>query len=128
VGAAIARRAESRYHRGMKPGDRCEHLEAAATRTNGVTPDAQGCVDCLPIGGNWVHLRVCLACGHVGCCDSSPNKHATGHFKSTNHPVVRSYEPGEEWAWCYIDDAMVDGFPAHAGESATQHYSAPHRK
>ncbi|HUQ05224.1 MAG TPA: UBP-type zinc finger domain-containing protein [Kofleriaceae bacterium] len=85
-------------------------------------PDAEGCVDCIPIHGRWVHLRVCLTCGHVGCCDSSPNKHATKHFHSTGHTVIRSYEPGETWAWCYVHELMSNGFPAFPGESATKHY------
>jgi uncharacterized UBP type Zn finger protein len=54
-----------------------------------------------------VHLRLCLACGHVGCCDSSPNRHATKHFHATRHPIVRSFEPGEDWRWCYVDEAVV---------------------
>jgi len=61
------------------------------------------CEDCIKTGDSWVHLRMCLECGHVGCCDSSENKHATKHFRQTNHPLVRSAEPGEKWAWCYID-------------------------
>jgi uncharacterized UBP type Zn finger protein len=66
------------------------------------TPD--GCEDCLRDGGRWVHLRLCLTCGHVGCCDSSPNRHASAHARQTTHPIVRSFEPGEDWRWCYIDD------------------------
>ena len=73
-----------------------------------VTPSADGCEDCLRIGGTWVHLRMCLTCGHVGCCDNSPSRHATAHHHSTGHPLIRSLEPGEEWSWCYIDEvAMV---------------------
>ncbi len=67
----------------------------------------EGCEDCLAIGGRWVHLRLCLTCGHVGCCDSSPNTHATKHFHAEGHPVIRSFEPGEEWRWCYVDQAIV---------------------
>jgi len=59
------------------------------------------------MGSDWVHLRLCLSCGHVGCCDSSPNKHATKHFKVTEHPIIRSFEPGEDWEWCYVDQVMV---------------------
>ena len=67
-----------------------------------------GCEDCLRIGGVWLHLRICLTCGHVGCCDDSPNRHATAHFHETGHPLIRSLEPGEEWSWCYVDEvAMV---------------------
>ena len=67
-------------------------------------PHALGCEECLATGGRWVHLRLCLACGHVGCCDSSPGTHATKHFRSSGHPVVQSFEPGEGWAWCYVDE------------------------
>ena len=67
-------------------------------------PRTRGCEECLTIGARWVHLRLCLSCGHVGCCDSSPNKHATKHFRATGHPVVRSFEPGETWKWCYVDE------------------------
>jgi uncharacterized UBP type Zn finger protein len=67
-----------------------------------VRPRSWGCEECLKTGGFWVHLRLCLTCGHVGCCDSSPNRHATKHFHKTQHPLIRSLEPGENWAWCYI--------------------------
>ena len=69
-----------------------------------VAPGTAGCEECLRIGQKWVHLRLCLACGHVGCCDSSIGKHATKHFHRTKHPVMRSLEPGESWAWCYADN------------------------
>jgi Zn-finger in ubiquitin-hydrolases and other protein len=62
-----------------------------------------GCEDCLAAGQQWLHLRICLECGHVGCCDDSPHQHATAHANATGHPIIRSLEPGEEWAWCYID-------------------------
>ncbi|MDR3689580.1 MAG: UBP-type zinc finger domain-containing protein [Fimbriimonas sp.] len=81
----------------------CAHLE----QISDVVPSAPGCEDCLRTGGRWVHLRMCLICGHVGCCDSSPNKHATAHFHSTGHPIVQSAEPGESWRWCYIDQTYV---------------------
>ena len=68
----------------------------------------RGCEECLKIGSYWVHLRECLICGNVACCDSSPNKHATKHFHATKHPVLRSIEPGESWGWCYIDEVMVE--------------------
>ena len=68
----------------------------------------EGCAECIAIGGSWVHLRLCLACGHVGCCDNSPGMHATGHFQDQGHPLVRSYEPGEDWWWCYVDEMVVD--------------------
>ncbi len=72
-----------------------------------VQPSAKGCEDCLKIGGRWVHLRLCLTCGHVGCCDSSPNRHARGHFQASTHPIIQSFEPGEDWRWCYVDDAYL---------------------
>jgi hypothetical protein len=62
-----------------------------------------GCEDCLAAGQEWLHVRICLECGHVGCCDQSPHRHATAHANATSHPIIRSLEPGEEWAWCYID-------------------------
>jgi hypothetical protein len=73
-----------------------------------VKPRTSGCEECLKLGDNWVHLRLCLTCGHVGCCDSSKNKHATKHFLATRHPVMRSVEPGEDWGWCYVDRVMLD--------------------
>jgi len=67
-----------------------------------------GCEDCLRVGGIWLHLRICLTCGHVGCCDDSPNRHATAHFRASEHPLIRSLEPEEEWSWCYVDElAMI---------------------
>ena len=65
-----------------------------------------GCEDCPRVGGWWVHLRVCMSCGHVGCCNDSPNRHATAHLRSTGHPVIQSYEPGEDWWYCYLDDLV----------------------
>jgi uncharacterized UBP type Zn finger protein len=80
----------------------CEHLEHLNPN---VEPDShEGCTDCLAIGSTWVHLRECMTCGHVACCDSSPNQHATRHHRATGHPVVRSLEPGENWLWCYVDE------------------------
>ena len=72
-----------------------------------VTPSAEGCEDCLRIGGFWVHLRMCMTCGHVGCCDSSPNKHASKHARGSAHPIARSIEPGENWLWCYVDEVAL---------------------
>jgi EmrB/QacA subfamily drug resistance transporter len=72
-----------------------------------VAPSSRGCEECMRKGDRWIHLRLCLSCGHVGCCDSSKNRHATAHFWATNHPVVRSFEPGENWRWCYIDEVVV---------------------
>jgi uncharacterized UBP type Zn finger protein len=72
-----------------------------------VQPSSKGCEDCLKIGATWVHLRLCLECGHVGCCDESPNRHATKHFHKTKHPIIQSFEPGEDWRWCYVDEIEV---------------------
>jgi len=80
--------------------DGCEHVG----RIRPVVPSAPGCEDCLAIDARWVHLRLCLTCGHVGCCDSSPNRHATAHYRTTGHPIVASAEPGEAWAWCFVDE------------------------
>ena len=82
----------------------CKHLREA----HEPTPSGKGCVECLQMGDTWVHLRLCLECGHVGCCDSSKNKHATKHFHATKHPVVRSFEPGENWRWCYVDEVYAE--------------------
>jgi hypothetical protein len=79
-----------------------------------VPPSGTGCAECLAAGGWWVHLRRCTACGHVGCCDTSPARHATAHWKQTGHPVIASYEPAESWMFDYRDDSMLDG-PALAG-------------
>lgn len=67
-----------------------------------------GCEECLAAGGRWVHLRLCIECGHVGCCDSSPARHATAHHHATGHPLVRSFEPGENWWWCYEDEVLFE--------------------
>lgn len=77
----------------------CDHL----SQVQPVAARAEGCEECLKTGSWWVHLRLCLECGHVGCCDDSPNRHATHHFHATKHPIIVSYEPGEQWAWCYVD-------------------------
>jgi uncharacterized UBP type Zn finger protein len=90
--------------RPVRHPERCTHLETIRD-VEARTPE--GCEECLQIGGTWVHLRLCLSCGHVGCCDNSPNRHATAHFKSTSHPIVESFEPGEEWRWCYVDGVYV---------------------
>jgi uncharacterized UBP type Zn finger protein len=82
----------------------CEHFHGLAQREG----NTDGCEECLQTGDRWVHLRVCLVCGHVGCCDQSRNKHATKHFHATGHPVMRSGEPGENWGWCYVDQLFKD--------------------
>lgn len=82
----------------------CTHTDQIAV----VTPSAKGCEECLKLGDSWVHLRLCKTCGHVGCCNSSKNKHAQKHFDTTQHPIIQSFEPGEDWLWCYIDKTYVD--------------------
>lgn len=82
----------------------CEHIG----HVKPLPPKTQGCEECLKSGGRWVHLRLCLTCGHVGCCDSSPNRHATRHFQHTQHPVVASFEPDERWVWCFVDEEAAE--------------------
>ncbi|MDQ3964747.1 MAG: UBP-type zinc finger domain-containing protein [Actinomycetota bacterium] len=88
----------------LMPSQVCSHLAAAKV----LISDETVCPECVAIGSGWVHLRLCLSCGHVGCCDSSPNKHASAHARSGGHPTVRSLQPGETWAYCYADDLLVD--------------------
>ena len=85
----------------------CEHLSVIRN----VEPSAEGCEDCLKIGSWWVHLRLCMSCGHVGCCDNSPNRHATKHYNSVKHPIIRSFEPEEIWGYCYPDDLFFEELP-----------------
>ena len=87
----------------VRAGSGCGHLDTLQS----VRPSAKGCEDCLRIGGRWVHLRLCMSCGHVGCCDNSPNRHATGHYRTTDHPIIRSLERGEDWGWCYADEVEL---------------------
>ena len=83
----------------------CTHLD----QVREVTPRTPtGCEECLKTQGRWVHLRLCLSCGHVGCCDSSPGKHATAHFKATQHAIILSFEPGDDWGWCYVDEIFLE--------------------
>jgi uncharacterized UBP type Zn finger protein len=82
----------------------CTHLDTIT----GAPPSGPGCQECLATGGVWVHLRMCQTCGHVGCCDASPGRHATAHFHLTSDPLVRSFEPGEDWFWCYVDDVAFE--------------------
>ncbi len=84
--------------------EECPHIEKIRT----VTPSALGCEECLESGSQWVHLRLCRTCGHVGCCDSSPNRHATKHYHATKHPIIEGYDPPEGWAWCYVDELTFD--------------------
>ena len=86
----------------------CTHLKEIKSQEPR-TPN--GCEECLKKGSGWVHLRLCKTCGHVGCCDSSPNRHATKHFHSTGHPIIKSFEPGEKWGYCYPDDLFYKTLP-----------------
>jgi Zn-finger in ubiquitin-hydrolases and other protein len=83
----------------------CTHLDHVHLRE--LPEEVAGCEDCLASGGQWVHLRICLECGHVGCCDSSPNRHASRHGRAHGHPIIRSIEPGEDWAWCFEDELAM---------------------
>ena len=83
--------------------DRCEHFD----QLQPVSPRTRGCEECMKSGDPWIGLRLCLTCGHVGCCDDSNNTHATKHFNATGHPLIRSLEPGEEWSYCYVDDIAL---------------------
>ena len=88
---------------------KCEHFSQVKT----VVPNTpEGCEECLKTGDSWVHLRLCEACGHVGCCDQSKNKHATKHFHESKHPIIKSFQPGEDWGWCYVDELFFEPFPA----------------
>ena len=97
----------------------CEH-ETPET-VHAVQPSAHGCEDCLKTGDKWVHLRICMECGHVGCCDSSKNTHATKHFHTSQHPIMRSFEPRETWGWCYIDEIELD-FAGPPVNTSGHHY------
>jgi uncharacterized UBP type Zn finger protein len=93
----------------------CTHIDDIDPKVEAGGP---GCQECLAGGGRWLHLRRCLTCGHIGCCDNSPNRHASAHVHETGHPVIQSYEPGEDWVYCYEDDAYLegpefDGSPSH---------------
>src|SRR4029078_2566878 len=105
--------------------DNCSHLKTTAARHAAVTPSGKGCVECLRTGGVWVHLRLCMTCGHIVCCDNSPSKHATKHFHSSKHPVIRSFEPGEDWGYCYADDLFMAVLPDKPCESAPRHFDPP---
>jgi uncharacterized UBP type Zn finger protein len=82
----------------------CPHV----AQIRDVTPGSRGCEECLKMGDTWVHLRLCMSCGHVGCCDSSKNKHATKHFRASAHPVIKSFQPDEDWGWCYVDELFFE--------------------
>jgi uncharacterized UBP type Zn finger protein len=81
----------------------CAHV----SEIRDMSAKTQGCEECLASGGQWVHLRLCLSCGHMGCCDSSPGRHATRHYQASHHPIVQSAEPGEFWRWCFVDQMEV---------------------
>jgi uncharacterized UBP type Zn finger protein len=83
----------------------CTHLD---TIQHDLPERIEGCEECLKTGDSWVHLRLCTSCGHIGCCDSSRNRHATKHFRQTQHPVIRSAERGEDWFWCNVDNVMFE--------------------
>ena len=86
----------------------CTHTDSIKLPRPSEADKAGGvCPECVKIGSTWVHLRQCLTCGHVGCCDSSPNTHARKHFESAGHPIIASFQPGEDWTYCYIDDVML---------------------
>ncbi|HEX5608494.1 MAG TPA: UBP-type zinc finger domain-containing protein [Solirubrobacterales bacterium] len=92
-----------RYRR--RTASHCSHLDSVNYLD--LPDEVEGCEECLATGGRWVHLRMCQVCGHVGCCDDSPSKHATAHHKETGHQIIRSAEPGEDWSWCYADEVMM---------------------
>jgi hypothetical protein len=83
----------------------CTHLDHV--RVTELPDSVDGCEDCLRTGDPWLHLRICLECGHVGCCDDSPNRHASAHSGASGHPIIRSIEPREDWSWCFVDELMM---------------------
>jgi uncharacterized UBP type Zn finger protein len=98
----------------------CSHLDQI--QVTALPESIEGCEECLKIGSSWLHLRMCMTCGRIGCCDSSPNRHASRHARDVGHPIVRSAEPGEEWSWCFIDEM---GFIVEtSGVSASPHEDA----
>jgi uncharacterized UBP type Zn finger protein len=110
----------------MKKDEACQELAPfQKRRSHAVRPASAACNECLAEGLQWVHLRLCMSCGHIGCCDSSPGRHATGHFHATQHPVIKSFEPGEEWAWCYVHESMLPQIPSFAEESPAEHLEPP---
>lgn len=96
----------------MSTGKQCSHADQI--RVVAIQENIQGCEDCLKIGATWVHLRMCLTCGYVGCCNSSPNRHARRHWKATGHPIIQSVEPGEDWVWCQVDKMYLKEAPPPA--------------
>ena len=103
----------------------CDHLAPfERKRTQPVHPSGHGCKECLLAGGDWVHLRLCMNCGHVGCCDDSPSRHATAHAHASKHPVIKSFEPDEDWAYCYVHEETVESIATFPEESPERHYDA----
>jgi uncharacterized UBP type Zn finger protein len=100
----ITTRINKAFEAGILDPKECLHL----SQVKEVVPSSDGCEDCLKIGDSWVNLRLCLTCGKVGCCDNSKNKHASGHFHDSGHPMIVSYEEGENWLWCYVDKVGFD--------------------
>ena len=96
----------------------CSHLDQM--RVTALPVSIAGCEECLKIGSAWVHLRMCMTCGKVGCCDSSPNRHASRHARSEAHPIARSAEPGEDWSWCFVDEVA---FVVERGSAADEAYA-----
>lgn len=95
--------------------EQCSHLDQVEVTK--LPSSVEGCEECLRDGTKWLHLRICLSCGHVGCCDSSPETHATRHSRESGHPLIRSIEPGEEWSWCYVDEIglLIEGIEGSTG-------------
>jgi CPA1 family monovalent cation:H+ antiporter len=89
----------------------CQHASDARAVRDVRARTPRECEECLREGTRWLHLRLCLACGHVGCCDDSPRRHATAHFRATAHPIMRSHEPGEDWGWCFVDERFLEPAP-----------------
>jgi hypothetical protein len=97
----------------MSPAEQpCTHLDQI---TVAMPTEVPGCEECLKTGARWVHLRACRSCGFIGCCDSSPNQHASKHAASSGHPIVSSLEPGEDWSWCYVDELAFELVPGDSG-------------
>lgn len=101
----------------MNDAPACTHADALH---DPVTPSTlDGCAECLKTGGRWLHLRLCLTCGEVGCCDSSPNRHASRHAGAAEHPLIQSFQPDEDWGWCYVDELALDVGPARHPDAVT---------
>ena len=101
----------------------CSHLDNI--RVTALPASIEGCEECLKIGSRWLHLRMCMTCGKIGCCDSSPNRHASRHAREAGHPIVRSAEPGEEWSWCFLDEVAFIVEPHGAASSGVEGDARP---